>query len=192
MAIEPEYGLSVLIQSVRVAIAATGAWQSWTRADQKPLEDRLATAMKRIHLFGFPPPASPADGYTRDELDLLRPGCGLTYIPPQDLRTTLPGFELTRTAAEHFIEYGRVYVHVADTVDPSITHDSAKVLMSFSNKLGRLMYDLPTTSDVEGAAYFQKISLVVEPHRATKVQENTQGDFVQAMLRVECGLRGDY
>lgn len=187
--IEPEYGLSIAVNAVRIAIANTPGWQAWTRAAAKPDDAaRVAAAMKRVHLFALPGPESDG-GYTPDELNRLRPACGLTLLPPMELRSALPAFELTRTAAETFIERGRVFVHVVETVDEAITHDDAAVLLGFCNRLGRLMYELPETHNVQDAAYITAVALAIEPGRATAVHQGTQGNFVQAMLRVDIGLR---
>lgn len=185
--ITPVGGLSLSLTAVQTTITACPSWQAWVGVNALPTIDRMPAARLRTHLFGLPMPSAPDKGYTRDELEVLRPACVLTHLPPAFLTRTGVGYRRRRTALEHFIEGGIVYAHVIADVSEAID-DDALALLDFTNGLGLLIDDMLEQSEIPGSAYLQDVSVVVEPNRVPFVQVGTQGDFINAMLKVEWGL----
>lgn len=184
MSFTPQGSLSIALSNVRATIAAAASWQAWCGAADAD------AAAERVHYFALPEPAS-RDGYQPEELDALRPAAVLTFNTPEWMPRAGFTARWTREGHEQFVDGGSAYVIVNHAV---VAEDGdgnerahADVMGEFVNLLGTLVDDMLDLADPP--CLIQSVTLVVEPSRATEVQKGMQGDFCQAMLKVDWGLR---
>lgn len=185
--ISPSGGMSLTIDAVANCFANCPTWHEWTEYNVYDLADRAGLSKKRIYFYSLPKPENP-EGYSEEELQVLRPAIGLTYIPPSWTGRSSESYSRDRTSYETFTERATVYAHVVSDVSDSEIDDTAYYLIDFTNKLGALIDEVLMTGDIPDCSYVQRVSVILEPNRVNELHKGTQGDFVHAMLKIEVGV----
>ncbi len=192
MAIEPVGGLSLSLVSVRNLVACCPSWQAWTGVDQLAEELRFAAALQRVHLYAFPPPATPPLGYELSELESIRPAAVITTKPPSVVARSLEIYVRTRNATSSFVEMYTNYIYLQADVPNAYRDNPSDAYIDFTNRIGSLVDDMV---ELEGAdlpepvPYVQSVAMVTDVARIASDHNQTQGDFMETFLRITSGLK---
>lgn len=188
MALTPAGPISLNMNAVREMFANADAWKAWTLASGAA--DPVLAARHRVHFYGPPAAAMPGEGYTRDELESLRPLTILTLRPPEHLRSGRAFFRTQRAGTGARNDSFTLFANVVADVPDSMKQNPPAAFFWFQNQIGTLISDLwaVSHSNIDGIPYLQAIDLISEPSRSTKILGGAQGDFLECLYQIDSGV----
>lgn len=137
-------------------------------------------ALARIHHGALPPPQDPERGYTRVELQALRP-CAILYTAERD------GFTYEQVATSEgfdFGEQGNLVIELEREVPSEIALDLAEVDVDFLNQVGAVMRGLIDLFGRDTYLLGRSLSLAEGPYRSHPDDVPEVGDWQLAILNV--------
>lgn len=169
----PSGTLSQAEQALRVLLADTTAFRTWTDSDNQ------AEALARIHCHALPPPASGRQ-HTMAELDAYRP-FALIWTEPEG------GFSAQRDTASGFSCTGRLRIRFEDGIDPDDSDDPAEAFRVFCNALGGVLDEMLADGGTGSSTVLalDALRLEVGPYRTHEDELATIGDAIVAEVVVE-------
>lgn len=190
----PTGSLSLELAHVAYCIARCPVWHTWTGVDELPTAaERFDASLEKVHISGPPPAASP-DGYTREELETLRPYAVVTNLPPAVVGPSREMFIRQRMAHEHFGAWHQNYIQIVSDIPEDLALLFPKNHHHILNRLSELMDQMLEQSGIEGdedypMPFIQRLALLDGPTYPDEKLMKVQGYYSMCILRIESGLR---
>ena len=179
----PSGPISLVEQRLKVLLANSATWQTWTGSAN------ATAALDTIYLNALPKPAA-ADGYALDELQTYRPFAVIATDEAEGFAKA----KFAEGSSFSFDESGRMTLTIEADIAAGDVDDDAEASMKFKNNLGNVLAEIAALAGTEGTIevdgnpmYLRVTNISVDagPYRSDEDQVPTEGDFYMVQIGIE-------